>query len=141
MVGASRKVDEFGGFRKREGVCMRVVTMTLVFAALLWAFSAQAAFDPEVLQTTDHGCVVNFDTSGCFSSPVSTQYSGPTPTKCYAYEKQGQRCRGCVPGYKPDGQPTGKQVCGFVPQSGGCYCDGAGTVNSCISPGKCDYTG
>jgi hypothetical protein len=117
---------------------MRTFRMIAICAAVVFCgLTAEAAIEPEVLQTDGNGCVVGFDTSGCFG-PTATATQGPTATKCVAYGRQNQGCRDCVKKLLSNGQDSGKRVCGYVTESKGCGCDYANTPN-CNAYGSCTY--
>jgi hypothetical protein len=116
---------------------MRLFTLAYL-AALLCTFSAQAAFLPEVPNQTGDGCVVNFDTTACFSNdPTPTERNGSKVTRCTASSRQEQGCKSCFTESDDRGNTT--QKCKSVPYPGGCSCSGSGSVSSCSTPGTCDY--
>ena len=93
------------------------------------------AFAPDALALTqDWGGYEND-----WEPPTSVDYNPPRVTFCVAFKSRNQACRRCEPEYRSNGQPTGKEVCGFVKEKAACDCTRDEMDNSCIPIGNCSY--
>ena len=94
-----------------------------IFALFVIVVDPAEAMIQQYDPISGYDCAGDMTTTNCFSPPTGTSFSGPATTACYAKGRDHQRCRNCEPDYYPNGQPTGYNVCKYVPQHAACECE------------------
>jgi hypothetical protein len=117
----------------------RVLFLTVLLAIV--AIPAAATVTAGTKNVTDHGCVSNMDTSGCFSEPTTTGYKfvpgEPTILTCKA--SGTQRCKTCNPIYTANGSVYAYE-CGPSTEDASCTCSLQTRGGGCNLTGSCVYT-
>jgi hypothetical protein len=118
---------------------MKLVRLAVLCVVVVSSVSVYAAIEPAVKDTYDSGCVVGFNTSGCFAytGPQVTRWNGTDPSACKASVGE-QRCRSCRIRYDENGNPMPYKVCAYVAENASCACKNS-NAPACYGVGYCDY--